>query len=195
MIDSLTAEAEAYIPTTENAMLNSLRRVITGHNAEGRSIIEYDGAPANVIEANDAGLAEIWIADTVPAATTGTDDPAAGEIRLEPPAGGVKVRWFSIAPESDDMSPEEREEAAAFGFAAVHASHARVDTSRHPMMHKTETLDYIILLKGNVTLLVDEGDVNLKPGDVVVQRATNHAWVNKGTDPALLVAVLIDGES
>jgi mannose-6-phosphate isomerase-like protein (cupin superfamily) len=175
-------------------MLNSLRRVVTGHNAAGRSVIEYDGPPANVIEANGAGLAEIWIAGRVPAPTAGTEDLAKGEIRLEPPSGGVKVRWFSIAPETDGMSPQEREEAAAFAFAAVHASGARVDTSRHEMMHKTKTLDYIILLKGHVTLLVDEGEVDLKPGDVVVQRATNHAWVNKGSEPALLIAVLIDGE-
>lgn len=175
-------------------MLHTLRRVITGHNAEGRSVIEYDGPPANVIEANGAGLAEIWIADRVPAATSGTDDPAAGEIRLEPPPGGVKLRWFAVAPDADGLSAREREEAAAFAFAAVHAAHARVDTMRHPMMHKTRSLDYIILLKGEVTLLVDEGQVDLKPGDVVVQRATNHAWVNAGSEPALLVAVLIDAE-
>lgn len=176
-------------------MLNSLRRVVTGHDKQGRSIIEYDGPPANVIEANGAGLAEIWIADRVPADTATMTDLAHGEIRLEPPPGGVKLRWFAIAPESDELSAEEREAAAAFGFAAVHAAHVRVDTARHPMMHKTNTLDYIILLKGEVTLLVDDGATDLKPGDVVVQRATNHAWVNKGTEPALLIAVLIDGEA
>ena len=61
-------------------------------------------------------------------------------------------------------------------------------------MHKTNTIDYIILLKGDVTLLLDEGEVNLKPHDVVVQRGTNHAWVNNGEEPALLIAVLIDSE-
>ena len=59
-------------------------------------------------------------------------------------------------------------------------------------MHKTETIDYIILLKGDVTLILDEEEVNLKPFDVVVQRGTNHAWVNNGTEPALLIAVLIE---
>lgn len=176
-------------------MLKSLRRVVTGHNREGRSVIEYDGPPANVIEADGAGLAEIWIADRVPADTSTKTDLAREEIRLEPPAGGVKLRWFAIAPESEGMSAEEREAGAALGFAAVHASHARVDTARHPMMHKTKTLDYIILLKGEVTLLLDEGETDLKPGDVVVQRATNHAWVNRGSQPALLIAVLIDGQS
>jgi quercetin dioxygenase-like cupin family protein len=67
-----------------------------------------------------------------------------------------------------------------------------VDTRKHPAMHKTETIDYIILLKGDVTLILDNDEVNLKPFDVVVQRGTNHAWVNNGDEPALLTAVLID---
>ena len=74
------------------------------------------------------------------------------------------------------------------------AAHERVDSSRHPAMHKTKTIDYIILLKGDVTLLLDEDEVRLKPFDVVVQRGTNHAWVNNGDEPALLIAVLIDSE-
>jgi quercetin dioxygenase-like cupin family protein len=61
-------------------------------------------------------------------------------------------------------------------------------------MHKTETIDYIILLKGDVTLILDQEEVDIKPFDVVVQRGTNHAWVNNGSDPALLIAVLIDSE-
>ena len=61
-------------------------------------------------------------------------------------------------------------------------------------MHKTDTVDYIILLKGDVTLILDEEEIDLKPFDVVVQRGTNHAWVNNGTEPALLIAVLIDNE-
>ena len=74
------------------------------------------------------------------------------------------------------------------------AAHERVDTSRHPAMHKTKTIDYIILLNGDVTLLLDEDEVRLKPFNVVVQRGTNHAWVNNGNEPALLIAVLIDSD-
>ena len=61
-------------------------------------------------------------------------------------------------------------------------------------MHKTETVDYIILLQGDVTLILDEEEIDIKPFDVVVQRGTNHAWVNNGTEPALLIAVLIDSD-
>ena len=77
-------------------------------------------------------------------------------------------------------------------FAQMGAEHCRPDTSRHPGMHKTRTIDYVILLAGELTLLLERGEVQLKPFDVVVQRGTNHAWVNKGKTPAILGAVLID---
>ncbi len=74
------------------------------------------------------------------------------------------------------------------------AAHARVDTARHPAMHKTATVDYIILISGRVTMLLDRAQVDLEPGDVVVQRGTNHAWVNRGAEPAVLAGILVDAE-
>ena len=79
-------------------------------------------------------------------------------------------------------------------FEAAGAAHVRVDTKRHPSMHKTDSVDYIVLLKGDVTALLDVGEVQMKPFDVLIQRGTNHGWVNYGTEPALLVAVLVDAE-
>jgi len=102
------------------------------------------------------------------------------------------VRWFTIAPEDSSKSADELEAAAAFAFSAVGAAHCRVDTARNPGMHKTDSLDVIILVKGEVEILLDDGGAEmLKPGDVVIQRATNHAWVNRGGETALFVAVLI----
>lgn len=92
------------------------------------------------------------------------------------------------------MSREERERQTAKMFAQMDAAHCRPDTTRHPAMHKTRTIDYVVLLSGEVTLLLDKGEVDLKPFDVVVQRGTNHAWVNKGKEPALIAAVLIDAK-
>lgn len=81
------------------------------------------------------------------------------------------------------------------GFAAVGAADARIDTARHLAMHKTDTLDVVVLVRGEVDLLLDDGEAQaLKPGDVVVQRATNHAWVNHGSETALLVAVLMNAD-
>jgi mannose-6-phosphate isomerase-like protein (cupin superfamily) len=115
-------------------------------------------------------------------------------MRLEPPAGGSVSRFFQLAPEDKTLTPRELEERTAAMFAAIGGAHCRIDTTRHPSMHATRTIDYVVLLSGRVTLLLDKGEVELKPFDVVVQRGTNHGWVNRGTEPALLAAVLIDAK-
>jgi quercetin dioxygenase-like cupin family protein len=79
-------------------------------------------------------------------------------------------------------------------FEAANAGHARKSMGRHPSMHRTDSVDYIVLLKGDVTALLDIGEVEMKPFDLLIQRGTNHRWVNHGEEPALLVAVLVDAE-
>ena len=113
---------------------------------------------------------------------------------LSPPENGSKFRYFQINPTPEGVPMEMMQEIAADAFEKIGAAHHRVDTSKHPAMHKTDTIDYIILLKGDVTLVLDEEEVTLEPHDVVVQRGTNHAWVNNGDEPALLIAVLIDSD-
>ncbi len=167
-----------------------LRRIVTD-NRNGRSRVMIEGAPARLLAIDETGLAEIWQAP-LKSLLSGEDLLSGRDLRLEPPAGALKVRWFTVAPEAPGADRKAMEEAAAGAFAAVGASHARVDTTRHPMMHKTETLDVIVCVKGSVDLLLDDGEAkSLKPGDVVIQRATNHAWVNRGTETALLVAMLV----
>ncbi len=180
-------------------MLRAVRRVVTGHDAAGRAVIVSDGPAANVIE-NPArpgrGLTELWLTGTTPADNSGEADTAAASVALEPPAGGTVFRFFQLMPEGEDgaLDAAQREAQFAAGFANMKASHTRVDTSRHPGMHKTASVDYIILLSGEVTMLLDEGEVELKPFDVVIQRGTNHAWINRGAAPAVLAAILIDAE-
>jgi len=178
-------------------MLKTLRRIVTGHNAAGRSEIAHDDVLGSVMELDGNGLGEIWSWDTVPdEIKSNFIDPTAGPLKLEPASNGVKVRYFLVPPEPREMSDDARakqEQLAAMGFEMVGAAHCRVDTQRHPAMHKTGTTDVIVLLKGEVTLLLDDGETVLKQGDCVVQQATNHAWVNHGQEPALLLAVLVDG--
>ena len=170
-----------------------LRRVVTDVSAAGRSSVMIDGGAAKLLAVDEAGLAEIWTATLGPRMLDAADTLATQDIRLEPAHGAVKARWFTVPPERTAPPPADREAQAAFAFAACGAAHARIDTSRHPMMHKTDTLDVIILVRGEVDLLLDDGDAkSLKPGDVVIQRAANHAWVNRGEETALLVAVLIN---
>lgn len=171
-----------------------MRRIVTGHNEDGRSIITIDGPPARSIGEDVGGLFELWNTDGNIIDTKDNLDRADQDIILSPPTGGTKFRYFQINPTPEGIPMEIMQEIAADAFEKIGAGHHRVDTSKHPAMHKTETIDYIILLKGDVTLILDEDEVALKPHDVVVQRGTNHAWVNNGDEPALLIAVLIDSD-
>lgn len=169
-----------------------MRRIITGHNSEGKSKIFIDSGPARSIGEDVGGLFEIWNTNSNIIDSTDTTDVADSEIILSPPSTGTKFRYFQINPIPEGMPQDLIEAATAEAFEKIGAAHHRVDTSRNAAMHETDTIDYIILLKGDVTLILDEEEIQLKPHDVVVQRKTNHAWVNNGSEPALLIAVLID---
>ena len=171
-----------------------MRRIVTGHDEEGKSIITIDGPPARSLSENEGGLYELWNTDGKEINTMDDIDRADSEVLLSPPDGGTKFRYFQINPTPEGMPADLIKEATAAAFKKMSAAHHQVDTTRHPAMHKTNTIHYIILLKGDVTLLLDEEEVDLKPFDVVVQRGTNHAWVNNGTDTALFIAVLIDSD-
>ena len=171
-----------------------MRRIVTGHDEEGKSVITIDGPPARSLGEEAGGLYELWNTDGNEINTLDEIDRADSEVLLSPPNGGTKFRYFQINPTPEGVPADLIEAATAEAFEKMGAAHHRLDTTRHPAMHKTKTIDYIILLKGDVTLLLDNEEVDLKPFDVVVQRGTNHAWVNNGNEPALFIAVLIDSD-
>ena len=171
-----------------------MRRVVTGHDEEGKSIVILDGPPAQSIGEDVGGLFELWNTDGNLINTKDRIDRADDEILLSPPKNGSKFRYFQINPTPEGVPMDVLQNMAADAFERIGASHHRIDTSKHPAMHKTDTIDYIILLEGDVTLILDKEEVDIKPHDVVVQRGTNHAWVNNGNNPALLIAVLIDSD-
>ncbi len=180
-------------------MLKPVRRIVTGHDEAGRSIIVSDQTSPHVLEnpvRPGRGLTDLWRTDQTPATNAGGDDAAAWPVILNPPEAGSVFRFFQLNPEADEagLTESEREARYAQAFAAMGASADRHDTNRHPGMHQTRTVDYIILLEGEVTLVLDEAEVELRPFDVVVQRGTNHAWINKGQTPALLAGILTDAE-
>ena len=177
--------------------MSEYRRVVTGHDDQGKAIIAMDGGPG----IQRGNLYEMWCTTSIPTDNLDLVDTVATRPGiLEPDANGTIFRFFEVRPEREHGSPEDREREAQERLAAMSeqeraaAIARRPDTSRHPGMHKTRTVDYIILLKGEVTMLVDEGEVHLKPLDVVIQRGTNHAWVNRGDETAVLVAVMVEAE-
>jgi quercetin dioxygenase-like cupin family protein len=171
-------------------MLQPIRRVVTGHDAEGRSIIVSDAPSPHVLTLPgraDFGLTNLWITDASPADNAGAADAAARPVVLEPPSGGTIFRVVEFPPDAAP-GPFDREAA----FAAMGAAHAMdPGGARHPGMHKTATVDYAIVLSGEIYALMDEGETLLRAGDCLIQRGTNHAWSNRSAQACLVAFILV----
>ena len=173
---------------------------MTGHDETGKSIILSDGPSPHVLEnpeQEQRGLTDLWRTTATPASNAGNADAADTQVTLAPPAKGSVFRYFQIRPAAwdADITAEERARRDAANFEKMGATGAHDSASAQPGMHKTDTADYIILLSGQVTLILDDGEVAMQPMDVVIQRGTNHAWVNKGDEPAILAGILIDADN
>jgi len=170
-------------------MISRVRRVLTGHDAEGQSTIIADGFAANMMEMPaGSGLAvtELW-ETSVPADNAGTQDAGNRKVRLEPPENGTLFRIVEFPPDSRWQNrPDARDWAKA-----LEATHAPDRSSSDPMMHKTSTVDYIVVLKGEIHAILDKGETLLKPGDVFIQRGTNHSWSVRGSEPCIVAVVLV----
>jgi hypothetical protein len=113
-----------------------------------------------------------------------------------PRSGQTTFRVFRIPPDDPSMSAADIAALAEAFFAEVGDPRCRLDTSRHPLMHRTPTVDYVMLLEGEAALLLDEGEpLALKPFDAVVQRGTNHMWLNTGRKDAVFLAVMVGGQA
>lgn len=171
-------------------MIWRVRRVVTGHNAEGESIFLSDGLAPNVKEmASMPGLAltDLWETKGAPARNDGSADNAARPVRLEPPKNGAILRIVEFPPDSQWRN---RADARA-AFDSIGAGHAPDKHSADPMMHKTATVDYIIVLKGEIYAIMDKGETLLKAGDILVQRGTNHSWSVRSNEPCIIAAILV----
>ncbi len=178
------------------SVLPSFKRVVTGHNAQGRAVVASSGATPNVFPlAAVPGTVfyEIWNSTGSPAVLDNADDPTARPLQLSPDASGSVIRVVDIPPDSVQNQLCAKDAAAA--FAEIGQAHAGTGTadSKHKLMHRTETLDYGIVTEGEVWLVLDDEEVRLTRGDVVVQRGTNHAWSNRTEHMARMVFVLLDG--
>jgi quercetin dioxygenase-like cupin family protein len=171
-------------------MLKPIRRIVTGHNAKGKSVFLSDGPSPHVLTIPGVptfGLTNLWITNGAPADNAGTQDAAAAKVVLEPPPSGTIFRVVEFPPDNT-LGGFDRTGA----FEAMGAGHAMdADASRHPGMHKTSTVDYAIVLSGEIWALMDEGETLMRAGDVLVQRGTNHAWSNRSNAPCLVAFILV----
>jgi hypothetical protein len=164
---------------------SSFRRLVTGRNANGKSALVEDAR----IEEGTLGNFNMWTAR--PDGTDGGD-----AIPFFPARGATIFRVVRLPPPDPNMKPAALDALVKEFFAGVGSPKCEVDVSRHPLMHVTPTTDYIMLLSGAVSLLLDEGDpIPLATFDCVVQRATNHAWIVTGSEPVVFVCVMVGADA
>lgn len=169
---------------------SGVRRVVTGHDAHGRSVIASDGPPDRIYrDLGEPGLVffEVWNTRETPARLDRVDaEPFEERLMLAPPPNGVRIRILDIPPDSEDADFDAV-------FDNIDGANARVASERHRSFHRTRSIDFGIVIEGELTLLVDDGEATVGVGDVVVQRGTNHGWVNRTDRPCRIAFVLIDG--
>ena len=181
-------------------MSKGARRIVTGHDAEGKAVAIIDGEAPNTFEPPGrpgVQINNIWRVSESPASVAGNEDnaPAGERIPLEPEPNGSVCRVIEFPPEGDGIDKVDRAAAQESfrQFGAEHAADAS-DNPPHPLMHRTKTIDYGIILSGEIWMVLDDSEVLCKAGDVIVQRGTNHAWANRSDAPCRVCFVLIDAE-
>lgn len=178
--------------------LPTIHRVVTGHDASGAAIVSSDGPLPTVTELKaipGTVFHEVWSTGATPAVVDNGADPTLGALMLPPPRHGTRIRFVDIPPDTAELHARSADSLRA-GFSEIGdagASTARAGAP-HPLMHRTETVDYGVLIEGEITLVLDDGEVKLTPGSVVVQRGTNHAWANRSGKPCRMLFVLVDGK-
>ncbi len=180
-------------------MATGIRRVVTGHNKAGKAVVVTDGAAPNVKVRPGTGLIStlLWVTDTAPAKLADEEDFAAREIGITPPLNGTILRMLEI-PGGANRTPEQL--AAIQAARANEAAHAPANlqldlTSRHPGMHRTESVDYALVMSGEIVMLLDDdSETHLKAGDVVIMQGTYHAWANRSDKPCTIAFILVGAE-
>jgi hypothetical protein len=162
---------------------SDVRRVVTGHTADGRSYVAVDDRRPFVPR-----LAQIWSTDALPTSNTDATDGADRSIALDAPDGGSRF-WIVRFPATYGLGADDREAAAK----RLAEQGADVAAGERPM-HATRTVDYVVVLQGQVTLILDDGEIILNQFDCAVQRGTSHHWENRTGADALVVFVLLDAQ-
>lgn len=173
-------------------MDSKIRRIVTTNDPSGKAVVLLDGPGPNTKIREETGFmsALLWVTDMTPPDISSNTDTADREIGVSPPAGGSIFRVVEFPPEKNNVVEVNRKEwLKEMGLEPGPETDEAV---RHPNMHRTESIDYAIIMTGEIDLLLDDSDVHLKAGDVVVQRATNHAWVNREDESCRIAFILID---
>jgi mannose-6-phosphate isomerase-like protein (cupin superfamily) len=174
-----------------------IRRIVTGHDEQGKSVILSDGPAPRVFTLDGRGSAfvELWTTLATPAPIDrASGEPVEQGVHLFPPANGTRLRIVDFPPEDENVLAQLTPDAVRAAFTAINAASAIPDgPSPHPLMHRHQTVDYGLVLEGELVLVLDGSETPLRAGDIVIQRGTSHAWANRSGRPARMAFILIDG--
>jgi mannose-6-phosphate isomerase-like protein (cupin superfamily) len=172
--------------------MNPIRRIVTGHDDAGKAVVLSDGPARNVKVRKATGNVSmlLWVTDETPADISANADRADREIGTAPPANGSILRTVDFPP----VTPEVAAISHADVMREMDLGRHVPEGARHPFMHRTRSVDYAIVLKGEIDMLLDDSEVHLKAGDILVQQGTNHAWVNNGKETCRIAFILIDAQ-
>lgn len=178
-----------------------VRRIVTGHDSKGRATVVSDANCPHIRTSPQRGgvaYTNLWQTNRMPVPIHGPTDPVTEAMNLEPPPNGSNLRFVEFEPESEALRGADpaaaRAAFAAMGGAQHALTHEANKEARHPWMHRTKSVDYAIVISGEIHLVLDDQDVLMRAGDVCIQRGTNHAWSNRTNETAVVAFVLIDAE-
>jgi quercetin dioxygenase-like cupin family protein len=169
---------------------SAIRRIVTTHDANGKAIILSDENAPNVRIRKESGITGtlLWTTGTMPV-TYSNADRGAVQIGTAPPPNSTVLRVVEFPPEVP-MDPADNARVLAEMGIAPPSGGRREPIHSH--MHATDSVDYVIVIEGEIDMLLDDSEVHLKTGDIMVQQGTNHAWINRGDKPCKIAFVLID---
>lgn len=181
-----------------NQQPKTFRRIVTGHDADGKAIVISDAPPERSQLVGGPGgptFFEVWHTLETPALIhSRPDDTDEQGLVLAPPVNGTRIRIIEFPPEGEEIRQLTGADALE-KFKSMGGEQA--STSRegapHPLMHRTETVDYGIVLEGEITMILDRSETAIKTGDIIIQNGTNHAWANRSDKICRMAFVLING--
>ena len=169
-----------------------VRRVVTKLDPAGKAVVMFDDRVPLTAARSPVGVGDLWVTENSPAELSATEDRAHVKVGIQPPRSGTIFRVVDYPPTSSAI--EKLDINTMMRVVGADAP-AKGLPPRHPMMHRTRSIDYAIILSGEIDMLLDESEVHFKAGDVLVQQATNHAWVNRGKENCRIAFILIDSQS
>ena len=171
---------------------SDIRRVVTGLDANNKAVVVFDSRMP--LQSGPYGLTStnLWVTNSYPLGFSFKDDTSAIPVGVSPLDNGTKFRVVEFPPL--DAATEAKMEPGFLMTAVGAVAPARGLPVTHPLMHRTRSVDYAVVLSGEIDMMLDDSVVHLKPGDTIVQQATNHAWVNHGTEMCRILFVLMDSK-